>query len=412
MHIEQTSEYSPLYLIKEDKDLVSRIINPSEVSFASPVRVKVTLNPEKVQVINYKRDLLYEKVWESPKTYLKEADHYFFLQAFSYEDQLGFAWLKSEQASTLEETTSTLLENNVELPASLLGFSYDTSFSYPKEIIDLLKEATASYIDRYKRPLNMALFENGFYLPGALDKSRYTFKDLALNPTAFPITISLKDLPVAVFDLEPGYTEEDLSIIQNLPAIYEETTPKGGKHILVYHADDTFKYRLSDHLEVLTSALVTFYGNSNITKATFYGLDQEKLDATILENAKSLKTNNYQLERTKASKDPAPLIEEFRNLVKRDQLLTEQKVLKQLEVDKDESHAEYMALLYLYGDLLEPNKEAILKRGYKEEDLPFILHDYALELFPYRLKHDHTIKGVPYLLYQANHVISYKNKKG
>lgn len=141
----------------------------------------------------------------------------------------------------------------MEVPLTLQKLDYGQTFTYPEELNQLLGNLSASYTDRYKRPIQRKF---GRTYPIAMEKVTTTWKDLPVS--TYPKVVNLSNTFFAVLDLEPDHTQEDLEEFQKMPGFYEEETPKGGKHKLIAINSKVFKFRFSKGLELINESMVTF----------------------------------------------------------------------------------------------------------------------------------------------------------
>ena len=288
----------------------------------------------------------------------------------------------------------------MEPPHTWTGFPYEQTFSLLPELVEILKDIPATYVDRYKRPLNAALVDRHRYYPKTVKESGYTLGQLRQG-THFPCVIDLNQFSVdgvkfGILDLEPGYTDTDLEWLQSFDIIYEEETPRGGKHFLFKHTSDRYKYRLTPNLEILTNALVTLYGiNGRIINLN---AQPSKLDD-------SLAVDYNPIEVVTAESDVNQIVEWLlaRNKGGLGRSNLQRRYERESQVDM--SSAEFNAMRHLYVREIK-----MFESMMTESDVPWVLGEYARHVLPYREKHDSLRKGIPYIVYTAQKVILFEKK--
>lgn len=288
----------------------------------------------------------------------------------------------------------------MEPPHTWTGFPYEQTFSLLPELVEILKDIPATYVDRYKRPLNAALVDRHRYYPKTVKESGYTLGQLRQG-THFPCVIDLNQFSVdgvkfGILDLEPGYTDTDLEWLQSFDIIYEEETPRGGKHFLFKHTSDRYKYRLTPNLEILTNALVTLYGiNGRIINLN---AQPSKLDD-------SLAVDYNPIEVVTAESDVNQIVEWLlaRNKGGLGRSNMQRRYERESQVDM--SSAEFNAMRHLYVREIK-----MFESMMTESDVPWVLGEYARHVLPYREKHDSLRKGIPYIVYTAQKVILFEKK--
>lgn len=288
----------------------------------------------------------------------------------------------------------------MEPPRTWTGFPYEQTFSLLPELVELLKDIPATYVDRYKRPLNAALIDRHRYYPKTVKESGCTLGQLRQG-THFPCVIDLNQFSIdgvkfGILDLEPGYTDTDLEWLQSFDIIYEEETPRGGKHFLFKHTSDRYKYRLTPNLEILTNALVTLYGiNGRIINLN---AQPSKLDD-------SLAVDYNPIEVVTAESDVNQIVEWLlaRNKGGLGRSNMQRRYERESQVDM--SSAEFNAMRHLYVREIK-----MFESMMTESDVPWVLGEYARHVLPYREKHDSLRKGIPYIVYTAQKVIMFEKK--
>ena len=290
------------------------------------------------------------------------------------------------------------------LPPVLSGYPYDRTFTYEKVLIALLGSLPATYTDRYKRPINAGAIKYQKYYPVTIDNVKTKFYQLANTEEPFPIVVLLNSqsnpTPYACIDLEPGYTKEELDIAESFDAYYKEDTPRGGKHYLVRVSldNDVFKYRISEHLEVQVNCQITFYGINGIM------LNKNPTE-TDFSNYTIVGHNTIAIDNTSYPDGVSELVAELEEANKRLGTTGKSTALRQYDIDSDESHADFVAMLRLYNIDIKPFIKEI-----PENMLPWVLAEYTSNIIPARLKHIDNRQGVPYLVYLALKII--KNREG
>lgn len=320
-------------------------------------------------------------------------------------------------------TTCDLVADVVDfkLPTSFTGYPYDQTFSYPQELVDLLGHLPATYVDAHKRPLNYESMQQGRYFPISIDKINTRLPQLS-GYDNFPVVVNLKNSRFAVIDMEPGYTPEDSALIDMSRVIYEEETPRGGKHFLVYSDDGAFKRRVTPRLEIITQTMMTFYG----INAVWHGSDKEVYDTEVYSEVGGPTE-------TKVSKTAPQHVQEMAERLlenikvidagvpgigKGDTFGHQMATTGYREHSHDPSTADFAALAALYRydlqPLFKPRKLSTRQRAIKEacaelkvtvEELPWLLAEYSTNVIPHRDKHDTDRLGIPYLVYVAAKVI-------
>lgn len=285
------------------------------------------------------------------------------------------------------------------MPPTLTGYPYDRIFTYDDRLINLIGNLTATYTDKYKRPLHPAFIKSNKYFPVALENISTTFKEISNNPKPFPIVVMLNSSKTsaefACIDLEPEYTPEELAIAESFDAYYVEDTPRGGKHYLVKpNKDNTeFKYRISEHLEVQVHCLITFYGINGK-----YLTDNPK--ESSFDKYTAVGRNKMSMISTDVPEDIADIVSEVTKAVEILGTTGKIKAQRAYKTIPDASRADFTALARLYyTDIIQFKNEIPI------ESLPWVLAEYASTIIPARLKHSTLRNGVPYLVYLANKII-------
>lgn len=409
--LEQSQKNAPVYraletIEKGKKKLATKTLNIPDIKFGMPHRIQIHINPETTAVMVayidepqpngyvYQNGTLIATVesYTQPKDVLHDynygvaqigtsTDPYFIVNepSVSYDGELDRQTFK--------------------LPPTIAGYPYDQTFSYLPELNEFLGTLPATFTDRYKRPLNARAMAQGKYFPTSFDKVTTTFSDLSNTNQPFPIVVDLSQTvgenKYAAVDLEPGYTDSDLSIAASFDALYAEDTPRGGKHYLVRVSPENtaFGYRISPYLEVEVQRPVTLYGiNGELRDKKSPLIDFSEYNEIGHDSNPDIKIEI-----------PAHLSELIERVEQRSQSLglTGKTQAKRVYlIDKDESHADYMAMLKLYMNDVMPYGGDI-----SESDLPWVLAGYAEGIIPSRAKHSSQRNGVPYLVYVADKII-------
>lgn len=287
----------------------------------------------------------------------------------------------------------------LKLPVSIAGFTYDECFTYRKELVQILKTGKAAFIDSLKRPLSVpGLLHYGTYYPKSLDKSPFTFGDLAKYELNLPIAVdmgSFEDL--ACLDLEPHFTKKDLDLANSFDAYYVEETPRGGRHYLIKAKGDAYKYRLTEHLEAQINASVTWYG-------VFGKWLKDDVDESDLSKYKVVGKRKNEL--TMTVHECPPQAQRFFDLIKTFGDInqgTRDKIKEIYDTDNDPSHADWMAILTIYNRI----KQNFISLNIDMETRGWILTLFVSNLIPYRPKHDTDRCGVSYLTYLCFSVVEW-----
>lgn len=400
--IEQTKLNGPVYLSEASgKVLATRPINVTDIEFGYSTPVVIHRNPNTTMllvedVVNHKGYLYDElgklhSVVDNPKS---RPDDYILRYRFGIakvNDKEHVYLIQNEPPISLDELPDF---SKFELPSLLIGYPYEQEFTFPDQLVDILSDVKATYVDAYKRPLNAEYMDEHVYLPIGIDKVTTKFKDLVNKHQHFPIVCNLIGTSFCVLDLEPGYSEADKEEAESYNIIYKEDTPRGGKHYLAKTTLQGFKYRYNPKLEIINDSMITFYGiNGEIVN-----LEAEPI--TEFHEVEEMGVNHIEVQQ--ASADVVQIVDKLRQTG--EALYAEAFVRKQYEIDSDLSHADFVAIKNLYTKLVRnyvnQNRDKIENR-----DIPWILAEYMSRLIEFRLKHNREIQGVPYLVYVASQVI-------
>lgn len=393
--IEQSKLNGPLYYsnVVNDK-LISKQINPSDVSFGPyrEIRVYKQDSGYVVEDLLSQKAYYYEKgVRQNEVDFVDHGKRYLAGVAQYDDNKTQYLIQNTPDIVSLQDT----LPKEFHAPVSMTGYPYDQRFTFSDDFIDLIKDLPATYVDKYKRPLNLDMFREGFYLPINIASVTSKVSDLEFN-IPFPIVVNLEHSEYAVIDLEPGFTDKDLNLIKDFDLIYQEDTPRGGKHLLVRTKDKAFKFRISKNCEVVNQSMCTFYGingkvlDTNAEYVTFSDKNYTEVgrDKVVI---------------TKASKHVMTFVEQIKAFYK-DDPYGEQLATHEYTHETDLSLADFKALVHLYRNNVKPLVD-VEGSNVSPGDIPWILAEYARTVIPYREKHDSNRLGAPYLVYVATAVI-------
>lgn len=396
--LEQSFEHGTVYLSYVQSDsLITKSVKIPEIKFgpSRPVDIIVTNDFVYVQDRNTKIVYLYSGGHLQAKgTHIQMPDQnrFFYYYGMAYiptaktENKYYPFFTQNRPPMQIEDIPNI---KQFEPPRTLQNLGYRQTFTYPYEIIDLLGDIKASYVDRYKRPIRT---ENGRTFPISMDRVTTTFKDLA--PTNYPVVVDLSKTSFAMVDLEPGYTVDDLQHFEQLDGYYVESTPRGGKHLLVPIQSDIFKFRYSEHLEIINEGMVTLYG----IESEILSVHPDLIDVSVYES--TIRRVTAQVK---------PISDNIQRYVDALQAQSEKRAspaktyaLNRYEQESDMSYADYISLYILYMQDVQPYQKQLPK-----DSLPWILEAYARDVIPWRSKHDTMRNGVPYMVHLANEIIQY-----
>lgn len=400
--LEQSFEHGTVYLsyVKSDS-LITKSVKIPEIQFgpSRPVHIIVTDDFVYVQDLNTKIVYLYSgghlqaQGLDIPMPDNRRFFYYYgmaYLPKAKTEVKHYPFFTQNRPPKQIDDIPNIQV---FEPPRTLQNLGYRQTFTYPIELIDLLGDVKATYVDRYKRPIRT---ENGRTLPISMDRVSTKMKDLP--ESNYPIVVDLAKTPFAMVDLEPGYTDDDLEHFNSLDGYYVESTPRGGKHLLVPIQSDLFKFRYSDHLEIINEGMVTLYG----IEADVLSLHPDTLDITP-----------YTQTTRRATAPVKPVSDNIKQYVEALQAQSEKVASpakhyarNRYEQESDRSYADYIALYILYMQDVYPYQHQL-----PENSLPWILEAYARDTIPWRSKHDSMRNGVPYMVHLANEVIQYNKDK-
>lgn len=400
--LEQSFEHGAVYLSYVQSDrLITKSVRIPDVKFgpSRPVYIVVTNDFVYVQDANTKIVYLYSGGHlqaQGTDIPMPEQRRFFYYYGMAYipnakTEEKYYPFFTQNRPPKQIDTIPDIRQ--FEPPRTLQNLGYRQTFTYPVEIIDLLGDIKATYVDRYKRPIRT---EKGRTFPISMDKVTTTFKEL--EPTNYPVVVDLSKTHFAMVDLEPGYTAEDLEHFEQLDGYYLESTPRGGKHLLVPIQSDAFKFRYSEHLEIINEGMVTLYGiEPKILSTTPDYLDTSIYESTIRRVTAPVRHVSDDIQRyvdalkAQSDKVASPAKTYARN---------------RYEQESDMSYADYIALYIIYMQDVYPYHKQL-----PEASLPWILEAYARDVIPWRSKHDTMRNGVPYMVHLANEIIQYNKRK-
>lgn len=283
--------------------------------------------------------------------------------------------------------------NKMPIPLTLQALDYKRVFRYPEKLKDFCKELPACYVDRYKRPIQV---RHGHVYPISMEKVTTRWENLP--ECTYPVVISFIGTRYSVADLEPDHTENDLKHFNQLSGFYEEETPRGGKHKLIWIEDKAFKFQYSKGLEIINESQVTFYGIN--AKWLSDNPDQTDVSAYQVVGHEGHQITAH-LTRPDVSKEVALL----RKKAEENFSFAVEAATKLYRADKDDSHGEFIALRTLYVQDIEP-----YAKQFEKGLLPWILESYASVVIEHRDKHETLRYDLPYLVYLAAIIIGKKSE--
>lgn len=400
--IEQSTLNGPLYLSEDGTTTTAppKVVKPGDISFGPPTEVVV----EKGEYYN---DFYLEDRTKGETFHYVDGVN----QGLVDHPVLGASYLMgvAEIGNVLHQymiqneppvsREDTLDRQHLQAPASIIGFPYDQVFTFPRELGDVIGDLPATYVDKRKRPLNYNLMmERGVYLPTNIKKTPVTAATIMKEPKHFPMVVDLEGTELAVVDLEPGYSTEDLTEVEKYSILYQEDTPRGGKHYLVRTKNKEYKFRVSKHLEIINDTMCTFYGINGVVRDT----NAPYTDFSVFDYEE---VGRNRLEVHQASEQVLKVVEKLKQLNVENKNLGREAALNVYTYDDDLSHADYMAMWYLYRLDIQPFVSELLDNGIPSTDLPWILAEYAAHVIPGRDKHYTNRLGVPYLVYVATSIV-------
>lgn len=402
--IEQSFEHGSLYLSEIRKSmLVSKSVKVADIKFGYWRPIEIYMGDPFVlvkdlgdgQIYVYDNGLLQIKT----ETIVPEGNGFFYyygvaqIKDSSTGVNMMYPYFIQNRPSVTLETTPDF--SSFELPRTIQNLGYDRTFEYDIQLHALLGDIQATYVDRYKRPVQIT---DGRVFPINIDNVKTTFNDL--TPSNYPVVVNLSATPYAMMDLEPGYTDDELRHFNSVQGYYVEDTPRGGKHKLVKLNTRVFKYRYSDNLEIINDSMVTLYGiNASMLHRNPRAIQIEQYQPTV-------RTASIPVEREPVKDD----VQKYVTLLNQQNLATMSQgkayARNTLDTDPDRSHGEYVAMYTLYMQDIKPYKPSL-----PSAHLPWILEAYARDVIPHRDKHETQRNGVPYLVYLANEVIHFDTKR-
>lgn len=422
--IEQSKKNGPLYLAELlNGKFISKKVTVDEVEFGKPTPITLMYRTiDLYAVVKGTTGYIFEngqltKTVENPQPIGR-------VVSFMY----GTCYYEGRKHCYLIKNTPTVSRDEVraidefELPGSFTGYPYEQEFTYPDEVYTLFGDFPATYVNKYKRPLNPELMKSGLFLPIGIDMVKTTLNDLKDFPQ-FPRVVNLSGTEYAVLDLEPGYTSADEEEVAKYEVIYSEDTPRGGKHLFVKTKDDAFKYRISPTLEIVNDTMITLYGiNARVHNMTADYVTFKDAGYKEIGGIANIVT-------TQATQEIAPIATTVRDFIldldkpfpQLDGNITfgEQAANQEYKLrSSDESEAEYMALLRLYQYDVKPLFKRTSRSDRKinirdfgktldieKDDIPWLLAEYGKFVIPHREKHETERQGVPFLVYLATKIV-------
>ena len=404
--LEQSTQNGAVYYAEEKeengkKKLITRSVVINQVQFGQPCLINIHRNPRTDSILveypeeNGSNGYIYQDgqlIRQIPSVTNSDDEVFSYLYGIALiENKYVPYFIQNNPTTTLDKLPD---RNQFILPSTLRGYPYDQTFAYDPALSSLLSDVKATYVDRYKRPIHPVYIERERYFPVNMDNVATTFKDIAKVPKAFPIVVSLDGVDIACIDLEPGYTEADERLAQSFDAYYVEDTPNGGKHFLVKNDEDVYKYRVSDHIEILINTMATIYGlNGTWLTHTPNKVVFDKYDEVGNNTPVSI-----------SAKQPpglAELVHEVTSAIERIGSTGKRRAKRAYTTSDNKSWCDFTALSRLYRFDIKPFEESIPK-----ELLPWVLAEYGSTVIPSRLKHQTERLGVPYLVYLSYKVIN------
>lgn len=403
--LEQSKMNGPVYCSKyEGKILASNAINITDIHFGIPTLLTIHTrdgyppvlleNPADKTgiVINESGEI--SKYFETVPATANETLHTYYYGVAKYKGERHTYWIKNEPPVDLDEFGDF---KNIQLPSSIVGYPYEQTFSFSPELLDLLGDFPATYVDRYKRPLNPEAINHHLFYPISIDKVQSNFKDVCRHHTNFPIVCNLKDTEFCVFDLEPGYSEDEKLKVESYDVIYKEETPRGGMHYLARTNDNTFKYRFSDNLELITNTMITFYG----INGEMINKDAKPI-ATFSDEWTPVGVSSVNFESSDVDMDKInSIVDKLKDTFTMQNFWVRQ-ALDRYNNHSDISRAEFAFMGSIYRNVFE--KLQIFQEVTPEE-ATWILGQFTQNMIPFRLKHNTSRNQIPYLVYSAMHII-------
>lgn len=390
--------------VHQGKTLATTKVNITDVKFGKPIEVIIHRNPHTtstlIEDVATKTGYIYDELGSFVKTVQAVTSPDDICKSYKY----GIAEVDGEKHNYLIQNNPPVSIDDLpdllkfEMLPTMIGYPYSETFTYSDELIHILGDVRATYVDSYKRPLNPYIINSRIFLPIGIDKVTTTFKEVVNKHSHFPIVCELTDTEFAVIDLEPDYTDEDYQIAESYPAIYKETTPRGGIHYLIRTNSKAFKFRHTPKLEIIVNSMVTFYGTGQVIN---------KKAELVTDFHEADEMGKQHIEVAQASQDVKELVDRIQEYSNHEGWLGEEAVRLEYTHNFDLSHADFMASINLYKHNVKPYISNHINTNIQKEDLPWILAEYMSRLIEFRLKHNRTIQGVPYLVYIATKVVNY-----
>lgn len=399
--IEQSFQHGAVYLSQvRGNMLVSKSIKVADISFGPWRHIRIAQKEPFVYVedINTKIIYLYEKgnlqIESETLDFPNDVDHFFYYYGVADHKQDGeFPYFIQNRPNVTYKGTPDV--KVFSLPRTLQDLGYDREFTYPREIINLLGDLPATYVDRFKRPIK---HEKGRTFPVNIEKVETKLADL--EESNYPFVINIANTDFAMVDLEPNYTDDDLEHFNSLEGYYIESTPRGGKHLLVKAESDLFKFRYSDELEIINEGMVSIYG----IDGKYLSNNPKKLDLSKYNSTK--RTVSAPIKEKESDERIQKYVDLLEEMSKKTNSLGRDIAERKYNQGDDISHSEYLVIYILYQEDILPYRNHL-----PEPDLPWILEAYARKSIPWRDKHESQRNNVPYLVHLANEVIQYTERE-
>lgn len=399
--IEQSFEHGAVYLSEERTTiLTSKPVKVTDIAFGPWRHIQIAHKDPFVYVKDTRTKTIY--LYENKQLQItsdtlsmpSDTNHYLYYYGLANHNTDGeFPYYIQNRPQVSYNKTPDI--KSFQLPRTLQDLGYDQLFTYPEEIKELLADVQATYVDRYKRPVHHA---RGRIFPINIDRVDTTVSQL--EETNYPIVLNLEGTGFAMVDLEPGYTKEDYNHFEQLDGYYKESTPNGGKHLLVPANSKQFKFRYSEHLEIINEGMVSIYG----INGKFLSWKPTPLDVSIYKATQ--RTASVPVTKRKSDKH----IKKYVDLLNQQSEKTASSAMdhakQNFNQNADISYAEYIAIYILYVRDILPYKDNL-----PADDLPWIVEGYANPVIPWRDKHETQRNNIPYLVHLANEVIQYRERE-
>lgn len=399
--IEQSFQHGAVYLSQvRGNMLTSKAVKITDLSFGPWRHTRIAKKEPFVYVqdVNTEIIYLYEsnnlQVESTTLDFPSNVDQFYYYYGMAYHKRDGeFPYFIQNRPQVSYDGIPSI--ETFDLPRTLQDLGYDRKFTYPKEIKKLLGNLPATYVDRFKRPINHT---NGRTFPVNIEKVKTTLSDL--KESNYPFVINIANTDFAMVDLEPNYTKDDLEHFNSLEGYYIESTPRGGKHLLVKAKSDLFKFRYSDELEIINEGMISIYG----IDGEYLSNNPKEIDLSAYRSTK--RTVSQPIKAKESDKEIQKYVDLLEEKNKKLNSTGRDIAERKYEQNDDLSYAEYLVIYILYSEDIEPYKNSLPK-----ENLPWIVEAYARKTIPWRDKHESQRNKVPYLVHLANEVIQYKERE-